>query len=210
VLIENDQGWGGSGIGSGVVLAIRDGNAIIVTNRHVVDPNFSASVSDNAALHVKSGRLRIKLLNQPAQPGEVVWIAPDGVDLALVSVSFHSPDVRPASWRENPKMLVGDEVFSIGNPQHLDWSHTRGVISQFRTQTCGIRKIRIIQTDTAINPGNSGGGLYDKEGMLIGINTWTNDKRFSEGISFAITLESLLNLEPPPLKATATQGITPR
>jgi S1-C subfamily serine protease len=70
-------------------------------------------------------------------------------------------------------------------------------------QTCGDRKVRVIQTDTAINPGNSGGGLYDKEGRLIAINTWTNDKRASEGISFAIMFETLLKLAPPPLKAPA-------
>ena len=76
-------------------------------------------------------------------------------------------------------------------------------MSQFRTQTCGPRKVRVIQTDAAINPGNSGGGLYDKQGMLIGLNTWTNDKRFSEGLSFAIAFQTLLDLDPPPLKEPA-------
>ena len=66
--------------------------------------------------------------------------------------------------------------------------------------------MRVIQTDAAINPGNSGGGLYSKQGMLIGLNTWTNDKRFSEGLSFAITFQTLLDLDPPPLKEPATQG----
>jgi S1-C subfamily serine protease len=94
-------------------------------------------------------------------------------------------------------------VFSIGNPQHLDWSAARGVISQFRVQTCGDRKVRVIQTDTAINPGNSGGGLYDKQGRLIAVNTWTNDKRASEGISFSITFQTLLKLDPPPLRSSA-------
>ena len=55
----------------------------------------------------------------------------------------------------------------------------------------------MIQTDAALNPGNSGGGLYDKSGTLIGINTWTNDKRFSEGLGFAIALDSLWNSNRP-------------
>ena len=88
-------------------------------------------------------------------------------------------------------------MFSIGNPHHLGWTHTRGVISQLRLHRRGSRTVRIIQTDTAINPGNSGGGLFDKDGMLIGINTWTNDKRVSEGLSFAIALVSFLSLDPP-------------
>ncbi len=54
----------------------------------------------------------------------------------------------------------------------------------------------MIQTDTAVNPGNSGGGLYNQQGMLVGINTWTNDS-FSEGLSFMIFPKSLLGLDPP-------------
>ena len=94
---------------------------------------------------------------------------------------------------------MGSEVFTIGNPQHLDWTLTGGRVSQLRLQKRSARQIHIIQTDAALNPGNSGGGLYDKSGTLIGINTWTNDKRFSEGIGFSIGLNSLLELDPPEL-----------
>ena len=60
--------------------------------------------------------------------------------------------------------------------------------------------MRVIQTQAAINPGNSGGGLYDQDGYLIGINTWTADKSVSEGIGFAIALDELLELAPPQLE----------
>ena len=203
VLVETQVGWGRSGIGSGVILRIADGRAIIVTNRHVVDPDFSAAAPARASEPKEAGRLQVKLLGQLAMPGEVLWIAPDGIDLALVGVAAHTAEATAAVWQEKPRLAVGDEVFSIGNPQHLDWSAARGVISQFRVQTCGDRKVRVIQTDAAINPGNSGGGLYDKQGRLIAINTWTNDKRASEGISFSITFETLLKLDPPPLRAPA-------
>jgi S1-C subfamily serine protease len=99
-------------------------------------------------------------------------------------------------------MRIGQTVFAIGNPHHLGWSQTQGVISQLRSQVFGSRKVRVIQTQAAINPGNSGGGLYDHDGFCIGINTWTGDKRVSEGIGFAIALDTLFDLEPPPL-ATA-------
>lgn len=73
--------------------------------------------------------------------------------------------------------------------------------------------MRVIQTQASINPGNSGGGLYDHDGYLLGINTWTTDKSLSEGIGFAISLDSLLELAPPPLelKAELTRpATTPR
>ena len=54
----------------------------------------------------------------------------------------------------------------------------------------------MIQTTAPINSGNSGGGLYDKDGAVVGINTWTEDKQVSEGIGFAISFENLLRLAP--------------
>ena len=102
-------------------------------------------------------------------------------------------------------MRVGETVFAIGNPHDLGWSHTQGVISQFRNRDYDDRRVRIIQTQAAINQGNSGGGLYDKDGYCLGINTWTADKRISEGIGFAIAMDTLSDLAPPPL-AGATEN----
>jgi serine protease Do len=98
-------------------------------------------------------------------------------------------------------MTVGASVFAIGNPQNLGWSHTQGVISQLRTQEIESRKVRVIQTQAAINPGNSGGGLYDQQGYLLAINSWGADKSISEGLGFAIALDSLLELAPPQLES---------
>jgi hypothetical protein len=199
VLIEVRQGWrllGATGIGSGVIVRIHDEQAVIVTNRHVVDADFADSEQASDELP-EVDYLGVKLIGQPVQPGRILWVAPDGVDLAVISVPIYTDESQPAVWERDPKLAMGDEVFSIGNPQRLGWSHTRGTISQVRIQRRGGRRISIIQTDTAINPGNSGGGLYDQDGMLIGINTWTNDKRFSEGLSFALAFQSLLQLNPP-------------
>jgi serine protease Do len=109
-------------------------------------------------------------------------------------------------------MNVGLSVFAIGNPYRLGWTHTQGVISQMRTQDFDSHRVRVIQTQASINPGNSGGGLYDHEGFLLGINTWTTDKSLSEGIGFAITLDSLLELAPPSLEPqpeTSPQSTVP-
>jgi len=197
VLIEHQVGLGLS-VGSGVVLAFDRGDAVIVTNRHVVDPSFSSGKprGDVSAL----GLLDVKTIGQQSRSGRVVWLAPDGIDLALVRVPCPSTGAaEAAAWEKGRSARVGETVFAIGNPQRLGWTHTQGVISQFRLQGIGRREVRLIQTQAAINPGNSGGGLYDREGYLLGINTWTSDKRVGEGISFAITLDSLLDLAPPDL-----------
>jgi len=127
---------------------------------------------------------------------KVEWIAPYGVDLAIISAPVLAEEVQEAHWDRDATPHIGDEVFAIGNPHGLGWTHSAGDISQVRRQKHGDYNLRLLQTTAAINPGNSGGGLYDSEGRLIGINTMTSDKRFAEGLGFSISLPTLLELAP--------------
>ena len=206
VLIERGVGpaaLGGKAIGSGVILKLKRGEALIVTNRHVVDDHFPSSddTANDAGRLSRLDGLKVKMLGPAQGEGKVVWLAPGQVDLALVRSSVPgSSQSQAATWSKGRPIKVGASVFAIGNPHNLGWSHTQGVISQLRTQVIESRQIRVIQTQAAINPGNSGGGLYDREGYLLGINSWTADKSVSEGLGFAITLEALLDLAPSPLE----------
>jgi S1-C subfamily serine protease len=216
VLIERPVGptaLGGKAIGSGVVLEIKDGEALIVTNRHVVDDEFPSSgdAANDAGRLGRLGGLKVKTLGPAEGDGEVVWLAPGQIDLALVRSSVKATSqAQAATWRRGRPMKVGASVFAIGNPHNLGWSHTQGVISQLRTQDIDFRQLRVIQTQAAINPGNSGGGLYDNEGYLLGINSWTADKSVSEGLGFAIALDSLLELAPPQLEGHDGNATTPK
>ena len=208
VLIEGRSGWrrlGAQTIGSGVILRIDDGKAYVVTNRHVVDPDFVDNSPASVGAIANSSNLHVKLVGQAPQPSTVEWLAPGGIDLAVISVRIVSADVQPAAWVADSRLQIGDEVFAIGNPHGLGWTHTSGAVSQFRQQTMRGRAVRVIQTNAAINPGNSGGGLYDVAGNLVGITTWTKDKRFAEGLSFAISFETLLNLAPQALHFSPDQ-----
>lgn len=193
VLIESSMSLIGKAIGSGVI--VRQGNeTLIVTNRHVVDHQFRDRDSSDELPRTK---LTVRAIGQLPVAGRVIWVAPDGLDIAVISAPIHSPEAETAPWTDDPHLAMGDAVFSIGNPQGLGWSHTKGTVSQLRTRRYGTRQVTMIQTDTAINPGNSGGGLYDETGHLIGINTWTSNKQMSEGLSFAISFASVLQLDPP-------------
>ncbi|MEQ9379312.1 MAG: trypsin-like peptidase domain-containing protein [Pirellulales bacterium] len=197
VLIQSNSGLFNSGaaIGSGVILKMNDGKALIATNRHVVDSEYT-DYDDGSNEEEIGSTVLVKVLGQPETPGKVLWIAPHGVDLALVSAEVDSAEVQEAHWRHDTKLQIGDPVFAVGNPHGLGWSHTAGDISHLRHTTRGTFSYRVIQTSAAINPGNSGGGLYDAAGTLIGINTWTHDKRFAEGLGFSIAFNTLLDLIP--------------
>lgn len=197
VLIENQSGFGlVSGVGSGVILTIDDGSAIIVTNRHVVQPGASFSADSQPDPGEIGSTVFVTALGQPETAASVIWIAPHGIDLALLSANITSNEAQAAHWQREPHSKIGDKVFAVGNPHGLGWTHTAGDVSQVRRQSRNNFGYRVIQTSAAINAGNSGGGLYDAAGMLIGINTWTQDKRFAEGLGFSIAFTTLLDLIP--------------
>jgi len=193
---------GATVLGSGVVANIRDGVAYIVTNRHVIDPHsdFLQSFQSESA-----GDIEIKLIGQTARSGKVQWVAPDGIDLAIVSVALPSMHIEAADFSRADPLQIGERVFAIGNPFGFGWTQTPGEISQLRVQKKAARLVELVQTSAAINQGNSGGGLYDHDGKLIGITTWSSDKRVAEGISFAIALTTLRALNPACLTSSASE-----
>jgi S1-C subfamily serine protease len=196
VVIESVAGLGRGAIGSGVVLKVDQGVAHIVTNRHTVDMNYTTSTRTAPADLAELARVRVTAVGQRPVPASVEWVAPHGVDLAIISAPIQAADVEAAHWNLDAQPHIGDEVFAVGNPHGLGWTHSAGDISQIRRRSQGDYSFRILQTTAAINPGNSGGGLYDSEGRLIGINTLTGDKRFAEGLGFSISLSTLLELLP--------------
>jgi len=212
VLIESQFGrtiFANRGIGSGIIMRIDKGEAVVLTNRHVVDEEMEQRGGEATVDDLNSTQTTVRLIGQEPVPGRVVWIAPGGIDAVILRVPCSSAEAEAAPWQMGTPMHIGDAVFAIGNPHNLAWTHTQGSISQFRMQGVGPSRIHVIQTQTAINPGNSGGGLYDHNGNLIGMNTWTNDKRVSEGISFAIAIDSVLAQHPSVLKLDAGKPESP-
>jgi S1-C subfamily serine protease len=200
VLIQANFGIGRQGLGSGVILKIHDGSAYIVTNRHVVDEHFSEDYGAADANVDLSGMadLNVLTVEQSLGPAKVEWVAPHGVDLAIIVMPLLGAvdQLQEAAWNGNETPRIGDAVFAVGNPHGLGWTHSSGSISQVRRREQGAFSFRVLQSTAPINPGNSGGGLYDADGRLIGINTMTGDKRFAEGLGFAIALPTLLELVP--------------
>jgi serine protease Do len=174
-------------IGSGVILRIHDRSALILTNRHVASPQGTPDEQG----------VTVRYVDGTSVNGRVVWTGPEGLDAAMV-LAESSSGAGVAAIAPAGSFHLGDDVFAIGNPRGLGWTHTKGAISQFREKSVnGSGQLRIIQTSTPLNPGNSGGGLYSASGQLIGINTWAADKTKSEGLGFAISYDSLQPLLPP-------------
>jgi S1-C subfamily serine protease len=164
--------------GSGIVIDREGGRVRILTNRHVSDPPGGGG-----------GTLSVLLASGERATAATVWTAPERLDLSILEVvTIQSDGLRPIPLKRR-KLAIGTEVFAIGNPSQLPWNYTRGVLSSVRMDG----STKAIQHDAAISAGNSGGGLYSTDGTLIGVNTWTMDKARTEGLNFAISVDTLLD-----------------
>jgi S1-C subfamily serine protease len=113
-------------------------------------------------------------------------------DLAVIQIN--APSLIPATLGDSKALVVGQNVFAIGNPFALSGTMTRGIISSVRPIRTpeGGEIDEAIQTDAAINPGNSGGPLLNSRGEVIGINSMiaTGGSNQSAGIGFAIPINT--------------------
>lgn len=170
------------GAGSGIVL---DKEGHILTNLHVI-ANVDA--------------VKITLFNGESYEAKLVGF--DTVtDLAVISIKAPREVLYPIEFGDSSKLLVGQQIFAIGNPFGLERTLTSGLISSLNRSIPGRLEDRsikgAIQTDAAINPGNSGGALLDTQGKLIGINTAIASKSGgSHGVGFAIPTKTICRIIP--------------
>lgn len=156
----------GESQGSGSIIR---SDGLVLTNAHVVGNARTVTVQ------MRDGR-RLK--------GEVVAVAGDCLDLALVQVQERVtlPTIGLGSVASTRQ---GQEVFAFGSPSGLSDTLTNGIVSRIDLQQ------GMIQTSAAINPGNSGGPLLNRQGELIGVNTAV--RRGTQGIAFAISSNLVQN-----------------
>ena len=86
-------------------------------------------------------------------------------DLAIIKVIG---DTLPELLLGNSdEVRIGETVYAVGNPQGLQGTVSRGIVSSMRD--FGQNGIRI-QIDAPISPGNSGGPVLNDEGEVIGVS----------------------------------------
>ena len=93
-------------------------------------------------------------------------------DLAVLRARDEVPPPIPLG--DASRLLVGQIVIALGNPNGLAGSVTAGIVSALgRSLPTKAGRVvdEVIQTDAALNPGNSGGALADSRGRLVGVNT---------------------------------------
>src|ERR1700733_14838919 len=168
-------------IGSGVIV---DSDGYIVTNNQVVAVALGIRVIvAPATVELVMGHAQ--LANQQRIYEAKLIGMNRYADLAVIKIEAHGLPAIPLP--ELFHVRLGQTVIAIGSPQGLDHTITKGIVSAVGRQPELDRPMVYVQTDAPINPGNSGGPLIDRDGNLIGINTFIYTQGGgSEGLGFAI------------------------
>lgn len=186
-----------AGAGSGVIIAKKDGKAIIITNYHVVADAQS---------------VKAILINGEKRDARVVG-SDQITDLAVLEIDAKGIEVV-AEIGDSSALRAAEFVMAIGNPLGLGESTTMGVVS--RTQEIVPVSLNqngvfdweqeVIRVDAAINQGNSGGPLIDLNGRVVGINSMKISDYGVESIGFAIPINNAM----PIVEKIIKYGYVPR
>lgn len=140
----------------------------VVTNAHVIDNRNDITVKTYSGEEYNAS----------------IYLFNEALDIAILSVE--NAEFTPLEVGDCENIKIGEEIYAIGAPRSLDYTLTKGVISN-KSRTIGFNKY--IQIDAAINSGNSGGPLLNNAGQVIGVNSMKISD--AEGIGLAIPISSV-------------------
>jgi len=168
-------------LGSGIVV---DPDGYIMTNAHVVmgAQRIRVTIAPTLVEIVTGGSTLVR--QQRVYDAKLIGMD-RLVDLALVKIE--EKDLPFIPLPDQYSVRLGQIVLAIGSPEGLDHTVTRGIVSAVGRQVDPDKPSVHVQTDAPINPGSSGGALIDRDGNLIGLNTFKiTEGNASEGLGFAI------------------------
>jgi serine protease Do len=161
---------------------IVDADGYIMTNAHVVAGAQRIRVTIAPTLMEMSTGSTGLLSKKRVYDAKLLGLD-RSVDLALVKIE--EKNLPFILLREQYSVRLGQIVLAIGSPVGLDHTVTRGIVSAVSRQVDLDQPMVHVQTDAPINPGSSGGALIDRDGNLVGLNTFTISEG-NEGLGFAI------------------------
>jgi len=151
-VVENE----GFSYGTGTIVDTHGGDALILTCGHLFRESGGESAIEVEFFHPDhKGKVRGTLLHFDANQD----------DLALVAIrpGFQVTPAKVGSTNLQPR--IGDGVFSFGCNRGADPTVMRGKVERFSKFSGGAK----IETSGQPVEGRSGGGLFNNDGVLIGV-----------------------------------------
>jgi serine protease Do len=221
-LIANKQVDYSMSMGSGVIIDLdkKNGDALIVTNYHVIynKDSDAKGICDLTKVYLHGSAVNFYADENTgfndggadAMTATFVGGAMD-YDIALLKVEgseyLQKSNATRAKIGDSESVIEGEKVFAIGNPDGAGISVTSGVLS-VKSENISIEAIdnrdldrdghvdtvsyRVMRTDAAINGGNSGGALFNAAGELIGITNAKSVGTDKDDMGYALPMYDVL------------------
>jgi ankyrin repeat protein len=120
----------------------------ILTNKHVVTCSGV-------------GRGSVRIVGAPRPYPTKVIVADEDLDVALIEAEGLT--APPLQLDTSRRISVGEDIYVVGNPEGLEGTFTRGIVSGVRAEG------GLLQLDAPISPGSSGGPVVDAYGKVVGV-----------------------------------------
>lgn len=221
-LVANKQVDYSMSMGSGVIIDLdkKNGDALIVTNYHVIynQDSDAKGICDLVKVYLHGSAVNfyadettgfndggVDAMNATFVGGAMDY------DIALLKVErseyLKMSNATQAKIGNSETVVEGEKVFAIGNPDGAGISVTSGILS-VKSENISIEAIdnrdldrdghvdtvsyRVMRTDAAINGGNSGGALFNAAGELIGITNAKSVGTDKDDMGYALPMYDVL------------------
>lgn len=104
----------------------------------------------------------------------------------LCVIRFDDRSIPPLPLATAERTRPGDEVYVVSNPEGLEGSVTRGIVSSIRIDA------GLLQIDAAISAGSSGGAVVNQKAEVVGIVK--SSRIGGQNLNFAVPVEYLRSL----------------
>lgn len=185
-------------LGAGVIYSLdkNSGDAIIITNYHVVYNENSTTKKNAVANDIKAYVYGSEYEGSPYEIDCAFEGGSTTYDLAVLSVTgsdaVKKANISAVKIADSDDVTLGETVYAIGNPKGSGISVSAGVVSVVSerislTDVYGSSNVmRVMRFDAPVSPGNSGGGLFNAKGELIGIVNAKSVVTNVDGVNYAI------------------------
>jgi len=168
-------------MGTGAVVARDNTRAWIVTCSHVAMPYSAVGTWRHAR---DAQPVWVQLSDGRESQATVRWAAPPPLDVALIELAISDAPEPVAIAPDTSELRVSSAVTFVPNPYRAGWQVKRGELVRRETHRTSAGSYDMLYTDLPVIFGDSGSGLYDAQGKLVGLNTWTRlDAGTAQGIS---------------------------
>jgi S1-C subfamily serine protease len=169
-------------LGTAQIIAAKGDRVWILTNSHVAMPYAAVGAWRRAS---EAQPVWVQLSDGRSTIAKVVWTARPPLDVAVIEAPFADAPKPIEISPDSEALVAGSPVMFVPNPYREGWLVHRGVVQKREEHDTPAGLYSLLYTDLPVVPGDSGSGLYDAQGRLVGLNTWTRmgDGTAPQGIS---------------------------